>query len=108
MSILTRAQSVWKTATDLDYPLSRLRGHSAKAIRTIAFLSVAADAHSGSLPALTGGIEQLIVRGAQSVFEERRISTHIYKSGAGIDHMRTQIEANYISGLGIPRRHIRS
>ena len=92
-------QTVWKTATELDYPLSRLRGHSAKPLRTIAFLSIAADEHSGSLPALTGGIEQLIVRGAQSVFEERRISTHIYKSGASLDQMSRLIETNHISGL---------
>ena len=92
-------QAVWKTATALDYPLSRLRGQTAKPQRSMAFLSAIANTHADGLPALTGGIEQLTVRGAQSVFEDRRVSTHIYQSFVHIDQMRAVIEANHISGV---------
>lgn len=92
-------QAVWQTATELDYPFSRLRGHSSKPGRTMAFLSSSVNQHAQVLPTLTGGIEQLIVRGAQSVFEDRRVSTHIYTALADIDQMVDVIEENHISGL---------
>ncbi len=95
---LTR-QAVWKTATELDYPFSRLRGQTSKQGRTMAFLSSSVEQHAQVLPALSGGIEQLIVRGAQSVFEDRRVSTHIYKALADVEHMVDVIEANHISGV---------
>ncbi|MDE2749093.1 MAG: LacI family DNA-binding transcriptional regulator [Chloroflexota bacterium] len=92
-------KAVWKTATELDYPMSRLRGQASKPQRTMAFLSAVANSHSEGLPALTGGIEQLIVRGAQSVFEDQRIATHIYQSCADIDQLQALIDTNHISGL---------
>ncbi|MCY3780253.1 MAG: LacI family DNA-binding transcriptional regulator [Chloroflexi bacterium] len=95
---LTR-QAVWKTATELDYPFSRLRGQTSKQGRTMAFLSSSVEQHAQVLPALSGGIEQLIVRGAQSVFEDRRVSTHIYKALADVEHMVDVVEAYHISGV---------
>ena len=92
-------QAVWKTATELDYPFSRLRGQISKQGRTMAFLSSCVEEHAQVLPALSGGIEQLIVRGAQSVFEDRRVSTHIYKSLADVEQMVDVIGANHISGV---------
>lgn len=92
-------KAVWKTATELDYPMSRLRGQASKPLRTMAFLSAVADSHSDGLPALTGAIEQLIVRGAQSVFEDKRISTHIYQSSVDTDQLQAIIDENHISGL---------
>ncbi len=92
-------KAVWKTATELEYPMSRLRGQTIKQLRTMAFLSASVNGHTEGLPALTGGIEQLIVRGAQSVFEDKRISTHIYQSCTNIDQLHAIIDGNHISGL---------
>ena len=92
-------EAVWKTAAELEYSMSRLRGQNSKAQRTMAFLSTKVEEHADSQPALSGGIEQLIVRGAQSVFEDRRVATHIYQSFANNDQMADVVAANHISGV---------
>lgn len=92
-------EAVRKTAAELQYPMSRLRGQAARSLRTMAFLSVMPDTDSAGRPAVTGGIEQLIVRGAQSVFEEQRVSTHIYQSDITADQLSDVVDSNQISGL---------
>ena len=45
------------------------------------------------------GIDQIVMNGAQAIFEKERISTHIYNSGASVKDMRELVDANQISGL---------
>jgi LacI family transcriptional regulator len=92
-------QAVWKIVSDLDYPLSRLRGNTSKATRSIAFISNALSSSVVTVDVNVSGIEQLIVHGAQSIFERTRISTYIYKSTVEIDLINDIIETNNISGL---------
>ena len=90
---------VWETANELQYPLSRIRGQLAKATRTIAFISNFPQNIVYEAPVQLGGIEQLVVNGAQSIFQKARISTHIYNAGGSVDDMRSLLDTNRISGL---------
>ena len=92
-------QVVWKTAHELGYPLSRIRGQAAKPARTIAFISNYLMNNADESPVQLGGIDQLVVSGAQSIFEEARVSTHTYNFGASVKDIRYLVDSNRISGL---------
>lgn len=95
-------EAVWKTASDLGYPLSRLRGPGAKPKRTIAFLTHMLDSSAHTDSVRTSDIEQMIVRGAHTVFETKRVATHIYKSDTSTEQLQQLIEASNIGGLIFP------
>lgn len=71
-------QTVWKIASDLDYPLSKLRGNSPKASRSIIFLSHYQDDAPIPSDVKVAGIEQLVVLGAQSIFERKGVATYSF------------------------------
>ncbi len=86
----------------MNYPLSRLRGPGAKPKRTVAFVTQMLDStiHSSSME--IGEIEQLIVRGAQAIFEQKRMATQIYGSDTSAKQIQRLTETNSINGLIFP------
>lgn len=92
-------KSVWEIVSDLNYPMSRLRGNNLKATRSIAFISYVPISTFLPVDVNVGGIEQLIVHGAQTIFEQQHVSTHIYKSTMEIEVISELIETNHINGL---------
>ena len=93
-------QAVWKTANQLQYPLSRIRGQAAKRARTtMAFISNFQENKAQGAQVQLSGIDQIVVNGAQAIFEKERISTHIYNSGGSVEDMRDLVDAHQIGGL---------
>lgn len=92
-------QVVWKIASDLDYPMSKLRGNTHKMSRSIVFLSYYANHSSAPTDVRVNGIEQLVEHGAQTVFEQQRIGTYIHKSRMEIAEISGLLEANQANGV---------
>lgn len=65
----------------------------------MAFISNVQHRNDLEAPAQLSGIDQIVVNGAQAIFEKERITTHIYNPGASVEDMRDLVEAHRISGL---------
>jgi len=93
-------QSVWKIVSELDYPMSRVRGQTARNTHTIAFISNGIRGNAQKTVSVNvSGIEQLIVSGAQTIFHQQQISTHIFKSNITVENINNLIVSNAIDGL---------
>ncbi len=92
-------QSVWKIVSELDYPMSRVRGQTVRNTHTMAFLSNMVGDVQETVDVNVSGIELAIVNGAQSIFHQQQISTHIFKSNITVENIDKLIRANNIDGL---------
>ncbi len=92
-------QTVWKIASDLDYPLSKLRGNSPKASRSIIFLSHYRDDAPIPSDVKVGGIEQHVVLGAQSIFERKGIATYTHKLVMKVREISELLDKNPVDGV---------
>ncbi len=92
-------QAVWKIVSDLEYPLSKIRGQTTKTNHTMAFISYVSEDKPTPVDVKVTGIEQLIVQGAQTVFERKQVSTYLHKSTITIEQISKLIVTNYINGL---------
>jgi len=106
-------QAVWKIVSELEYPMSRVRGQTARNTHTMAFVSnVVAGGMQETVDVNVSGIEQLIVNGAQTIFHQQQVSTHIFKSNITIENIDKLITSNGIDGViflgGIYQRDVLS
>ena len=65
----------------------------------MAFISNFQQNNAQGAPVQLSGIDQIVMNGAQAIFEKERISTHIYNSGASVEDMRGTVDAHRIGGL---------
>ena len=92
-------QAVWKIASELDYPMSKLRGNVPKASRSIIFLSHYQQDSPIPSDVKVSGIEQLVVWGAQSVFERKGIATYTHKLIMNVGEISALLDKNPVDGV---------
>lgn len=92
-------QAVWKIVSELEYPMSKVRGQTQKTTGSMAFISHVPENDISPMDVMVSGIEHLVVQGSQNIFKQRNMSTLIHKVTVSVAAIENLIETHLIKGL---------